>query len=395
MFLCNNTAVNKTLVIGIDGVNIRGGGTVTHLMEILRVADPIKYGVVRVVLWGGRGLLAAIDDRPWLVKRCPTGLDRGFIRRTLWQLFSLSREAKVEKCDLLFVPGGAYAGSFRPVVVMSQNLLPFDLTEIHRYKSPKNLLRLWLLRLIQSYALKRAEGVIFLNTFARETVLNSIGSNLGDVKIIPHGLGARFRMSPRPQHPIQKYTLTNPFRLIYVSTIDEYKHQWHVVEAVATLRLRGYPVTLDLVGAAYPPSLLRLKAALIRLDANCNWVRYHGVVQYEELHHRYAQADLGIFASSCENMPIILLEKMGMGLPIACSNRGAMPEVLGNAGVYFDPESPKDIAHAVRTLIDSPELRSEMASLSFNAAKSFSWENCASNTFAFFAKVAHKLSRAR
>ena len=56
-------------------------------------------------------------------------------------------------------------------------------------------------------------------------------------------------------------------------------------------------------------------------------------------------------------MPNILLEGMESGLPIACSNRNPMPEALGDAGVYFDPEIVDDIARALRELIDSHTLR--------------------------------------
>ena len=388
MYLNNHSNCNKPLFVGIDGGNIRGGGTVTHLIETLRVAEPEKHGIHRVVLWGGEKLLAAIDDKPWLVKRCPAYLDQGFVKRTLWQLFSLSKEAKAEKCDLLFVPGGAYAGNFRPAVVMSQNLLPFDLKEMQRYKLSRNLLRLWLLRLTQSRAIKRAEGAIFLTKFARETVLRATGSHRGVTSIIAHGLGPRFRAAPKSQRPITEYTLDKPYRLLYVSTIDEYKHQWHVVEAVDALRQQGYPLALDLVGSAYVPSLLRLKTTISRLDPNNEWVCYHGAIPYAKLHQQYAQADLGVFASSCENMPIILLETMGMGLPIACSRQGAMPEVLRDGGVYFDPKNPEDIALALLKLIDSAELRTEKAAASFAIAQEFSWEKCANETFTFLTTVA-------
>jgi len=376
-YLSDKPNRNKSIVVGIDGGNIRGGGTVTHLVEILRVADPKRHGIERVVLWGGEELLTAIDEKPWLSKRRPAALNGGFLRRTLWQLFSLSIDAKVEKCDILFVPGGAYAGNFRPVVIMSQNLLPFDLKEMLRYKISRNLIRLWLLRTVQS----------------RDAVLRATGSRTGESCIIAHGLDSRFRMKPRGQRPISDYTLAKPFRLIYVSTIDEYKHQWHVIEAVARLRQQGYPLVLELVGSAYAPSLMRLNATIARLDPNNNWIFYHGAVPYVELHKRYAQADLGIFASSCENMPIILLETMGMGLPIACSSRGAMPEVLGDAGVYFDPENPEDIAHALSTLIDTAQLRSEKASASYKSAQEFSWEKCATETFGFLSKVAGRFYR--
>jgi glycosyltransferase involved in cell wall biosynthesis len=375
-------------VLGIDAGNIRGGGTVTHLIEILRVINPVEHGFSRVILWGGTELLFAIENRPWLIKRNPIALNCGFVRRTLWQSFQLSKEAKKENCDVLFVPGGAYIGLFRPVVVLSQNLLPFDLAEMSRYGFSQNLLRLWLLRLSHGLALKKADGSIFLTRFACDAISRSIGLFRGKIRIIPHGLGERFRMVPKPHRSIDEYSFSKPFRLLYVSTIDEYKHQWHVIEAVAQLRSRfRYPLVLDLIGSAYPPSLARLKSKMRQLDPENEWVNYHGIVPYEELHKNYVQADLGIFASSCENMPIILLEMMGAGLSIACSSRGPMPEVLGDAGVYFDPESPDDISYAIRKLVVSSELRSTMAAKSFLSSKKFSWDKCAAETFSFLAAV--------
>ena len=97
-----------------------------------------------------------------------------------------------------------------------------------------------------------------------------------------------------------------------------------------------------------------------------------------------------IFASSCENMTNILLESMASGLPIASSNYGPMTEVLGNAGVYFDPESPQEIARALRALIDSPELREEKARIAFERVKVYSWERCARDTFRFLAGMASR-----
>ena len=62
---------------------------------------------------------------------------------------------------------------------------------------------------------------------------------------------------------------------------------------------------------------------------------------------------MGLFASSCENLPNILLETMGARLPIACSNRQPMPEILGEGGEYFDPEKSDTIYDAIIKLIHS------------------------------------------
>ena len=118
------------------------------------------------------------------------------------------------------------------------------------------------------------------------------------------------------------------------------------------------------------------------------WLKYWGEVSFDQLHNHYKIADIGIFASSCENLPNILLETMAAGLPIACSNRGPMPEILGDTGLYFNPEDPSDIANSLRKIIDQTELSSKLAFKSYSKAKEYSWEVCASETFSYLSQVA-------
>ncbi len=384
------TQVNP-LTIGIDATNLRGGGGgVTHLVELLRIAQPTLHGIERVVVWGGTPTLKLLDDRPWLDKRTHPALDKGLFRRTLWQRYGLSQAARDAGCDVLFVPGGSYAGNFHPVVTMSRNLLPFEMRELLRYGWSLTTLRLLLLRLTQSRSFRKADGVIFLTKYARDVVLRITGKLGGQNCFIPHGLNARFNKAPKLQRDIAEYDDAHPYRVLYVSIIDQYKHQWHVVEAVAALRQQGLPIVLDLVGPDYPPALKRLNQIIDRVDTERRWVHYHGAIPFNELHLRYAEADLGLFASSCENMPNILLETMASGLPIACTNRGPMPEVLGQAGVFFNPEQPEDIARALRELIESPQLRTELAGASYERVQQYSWQRCADETFGFLANVVKK-----
>lgn len=378
------------MVIGIDAANLRGGGGITHLVELLSAAQPGSIEIERVVIWGGSATLNALDDSPWLDKRNPPALDKGLLQRTLWQRYSLSQAARDAGCDVLFVPGGSYAGNFHPVVTMSQNLLPFEMRELWRYGWSLRTIKMLLLRVTQSRSFRETNGVIFLTKYARGVVLNVTGKLRGQTCIIPHGLNPRFNRPPKVQRAIADYDDGHPYRVLYVSIIDQYKHQWHVVEAVATLRKLGLPIALDLVGPAYPPALKRLNETIVCVDADRHWVHYHGEIPFNELHHRYAQANLGLFASSCENMPNILLETMASGLPIACSSLGPMPEVLGDAGVYFDPEQPEEIACALRELIESPRLRTELAQASYQRALQFSWQRCADETFRFLVAVTHR-----
>jgi glycosyltransferase involved in cell wall biosynthesis len=383
----------KSYTIGIDATNLRAGGGVTHLMELLRAAQPADHGIDHVVVWGGKSTLKSLEDQPWLSKRNPSALDKGLLQRTLWQRFRLSQAARDEGCDVLFVPGGSYAGNFHPVVTMSQNLLPFEMHELRRYGWTLFTLKLLLLRLIQSRSFRKSDGVIFLTEYARDVVLRVTRKVRGQTCIVPHGLNPRFNKAPKLQRAIAEYDDAHPYSVLYVSTIDEYKHQWHVVEAVTALRKQGLPIVLDLVGPAYMAALKRLNQTIDRVDVERRWVHYHGAIPFNELHLRYAQADLGLFASSCENMPNILLETMASGLPIACSNRGPMPEVLGQAGVFFNPEQPEDIARALRELIDLPQTRTKLARASYERVQKYSWLLCADETFEFLARIAREFCR--
>ena len=67
-----------------------------------------------------------------------------------------------------------------------------------------------------------------------------------------------------------------------------------------------------------------------------------------------------------------------------------MPEILGDAGIYFDPEDANSIARALRELIESPDLRTKLAQAASDRAQVFSWKRCADETFGFLAKIAHE-----
>ncbi len=381
--------MKSRLTLGIDATNLRQGGGRTHIIELLRVAQPEQYDIERIVVWGSKATLNLLEDRAWLIKVNPPALEAGLWRRSLWQRFDLAKAARIERCDVLFVPGGSYAGNFHPVVTMSRNMLPFEWSELRRYGLSSMSLKLLLLRFIQGKSFSHSEGVIFLTQYAQREVEKVTGVLKGVVTVISHGMNIRFSQPPREQPPIAAYDSERPYRILYVSIIDQYKHQWQVVEAVARLRKQtGWPIQLDLVGPAYTPAMRLLNAAIAQWDPNCDWVKYHGAIPYDQLHTKYQEADLGLFASSCENMPNILIETMAAGLPIACSNRGPNPEVLGEGGVYFDPESPKQIAEALEQLILDPELRRQKAEFGFEQVQQYSWKRCADETFGFLAKIA-------
>ncbi len=373
--------------LGIDASNIRTGGGLTHLFEVLNAVEPHNHGISRVVVWAGRQTIESLPVKPWLKCVHEPLLDQSLPMRTYWQMTKLPRLAS-QQCDFLFVPGGTYSGGFRPFATMSHNLLPFEIEESRRYGASWMFLKMLVLGWAQTRSFRQADGMIFLSKYARVAV--SMSAKLyGKQPIIPHGINRNFYLPPRKQKPIAAYTATEPFRFLYVSKVEPYKHQWHVVEAVAQLRKAGLPVVLDLIGGTECPSSgKRLIKTMLREDPEGNFIHYLDHVPYSELPKYYHRSDAFIFASSCENLPNILLEAMASGLPIACSDRGPMPEVLRDAGTYFNPEQPEEIAEALHALTGSLELRQQCAAQAYEQARLYSWERCARETFSYLAEVA-------
>jgi len=369
--------------LGIDASNIIGRGGLTHLMHMMRIADPDKHGFKSISIWSSAPTLSKIGDRSWLIKRTDAALEKALPFRVAWQRSQLHKQLASEKCDVLFVPGGTCSSPFQPFITMCRNMIPFERHEMVRYGYSWQFLRNWLLRWSMTRTFRRADGLIFLTDFARQRVMQTIGRVSGKATTIPHGLDESFFSAPRNQSAVSSYSEVRPFRILYVSLVDFYKHQWKVIEAITNLREQGYPVSLELVGPAYEPALARMQQAIRSAGRHASSISYPGPVAYKELPRHYQQSDLFVFASSCENLPNTLLEAMASGLPIACSNYGSMREVLGDAGLYFDPESAGEIKTAVKRFLDSPELRSRMAHQAYSRAHEFSWQNCADDTFTF------------
>ncbi len=84
---------------------------------------------------------------------------------------------------------------------------------------------------------------------------------------------------------------------------------------------------------------------------------------------------------------MILVEMMAQSLPIVSSNKGTMIEILGDNGIYFDPEDPTDIASALELLLNNRSLRLELSKANYQKSKNYSWTKCTQKTFTFFREV--------
>jgi glycosyltransferase involved in cell wall biosynthesis len=382
--------MQRKLTLLIDASNINAGGGVTHLSEFLRASNPSAYSFEKVIVWAPQKTLDSIEDKPWLIKKSDSILEKSYLHRAIWQSRHLERLARSESCDLILVPGGTFVCKFRPIVTMSQNLLPFENAELFRYKWSSLTLKFLILRLTQTFSFRRANGIIFSTEYSRKVILEVTDKLKGVSFVIPLGIDNRFFNKPRIQYPIDHYCFDKPFKILYVSTIEPYKHQISVVNAITKLRAEGFPVVLDLIGSAYPPALRLLEKRITEVDADGLFINYLGLVPHSQLQIHYLNANLCVFASTCESFGQILLEGMASGLPTACSCRSAMPEILGDAGIYFDPEDVESIIEAIREFITSADLLRKKAEGGYRKARNYSWNKYAHETFSFLEKIVQK-----
>jgi len=379
----------KDIVVGIDASRNRSGGAQAHLIGILTEGDPLNYGIDKVHVWAYKKLLDALPDKPWLVKHNPPALEQEIFRQLCWQYFRFPDEVKKAGCAIVLNTDAGTVSRFRPCITMSRDMLSYEPGEIERFGfTTKVRFRLILLRYMQNRSLRHADGAIFLTRYAASVIQKSCGP-LSNIALIPHGVGMNFRLT----NVVRNWPKNNerPIECLYVSNADMYKHQWSVVKAIASLRKCGYNIHLKLVGGGSGKAQRLLDAEIAVSDPQKTFVTQTGFVAQKELPNYLADADLFIFASSCENMPNTLVEAMAVGLPIACSDRGPMPEVLADGGIYFDPENSETIAAAIEKILNDNTLRNSIAQRAKELASQYSWARCAAETWDFLSKTSRGL----
>ena len=92
-----NNRCTRGLIIGIDASNLREGGGVTHLSEMLRNSKMEEFAIHKVIVWGGKKTLETLKDRSWLSKKLSPEIDSGWFSRICWQKYIL----EPDDCRLL------------------------------------------------------------------------------------------------------------------------------------------------------------------------------------------------------------------------------------------------------------------------------------------------------
>jgi len=167
-----------------------------------------------------------------------------------------------------------------------------------------------------------------------------------------------------------------------VGAFEPRKNLPGLVEAMKIIHARSEKIPLIIAGrrgGEYEKVL-----GLIRRAGLEEKVRVTGYVPEAELRRLYRLATAFVFPSLAEGFGLPILEAMASGLPVAASRTSAMPEVGGDAAVYFDPSRPEDLASAVIRLLEDQDLRQRLAEKGKARARMFSWTATARRTLDFY-----------
>jgi glycosyltransferase involved in cell wall biosynthesis len=386
--------------IGIDGtcwLNRRGYGRFAHrlIAELAALDGGAEYAMVvdfdpaeAPPIPEGVRLISAAAGVPAARAAGAAG------RRSLADMWAVSRALSRESFDIIFFPT-AYtyvpvAGSARVVVVIHDVIAE----QFPQHVFPSRLsasfwrLKLWAAR-------RQADLVVTVSEASRRGLARHFGLAPERIVVVPEAADPLFRRLPDDdarRRTLRRFGLRDEGFVLYVGGISPHKNLGALIQAFADARrqLDCTAQRLVLVGdysgdvfySAY--AALRRQADDLRLDEA---VLFTGYVPDEDLVHLYNAAAAFVLPSLLEGFGLPAIEALACGAPVVASNRGALPEVVGAAGILFDPDASGALRDALQRVCGDAELREHLRAAGPRRAAEFSWQRAARVTHEAFQQL--------
>ena len=294
---------------------------------------------------------------------------------TTSSIYSLSEQTELQKkiqfCDLFIsphynIPLQKIKASKRVVVIHDVN----HLTNINKISLIKRLYAKYMI----NAAIKKSDKVITVSEFSRSEI-NKYTISKKDIGIIYCGMDIneiRNKINNESLARIKlKYNLPGNY-ILYVGNMKPHKNIDVVIKAMKFLS-EFQDKKLVVVGAQLDEILQKLKMLDIPgLEKNIYPIQYVG---NEVLPLLYNNAECLIFPSLYEGFGIPPIEAMICGCPVLASNAASIPEVCGDAALFFNPNDANELADKIMSVLKNKDLRSELLWKGDKNAQRFSIEN--------------------
>jgi alpha-1,3-rhamnosyl/mannosyltransferase len=229
--------------------------------------------------------------------------------------------------------------------------------------------------------------VVTISEFTAAALRERFDLDPAKIRVTPLGLSRPFLEDEAPDGSgAARRALGLPGEfLLFVGATEARKNLPRLIEALSIVHRSYRPVPLVLVGReGGDHARVRAEVAARGL---ADWVRMPGYLPELQVRDLYRTATAFVFPSYCEGFGLPLLEAMASGLPSAVSGVSALPEVGGDAAVYYPPDDAKEMAAQIVRLLSDAGLRESLRARGRERARRFTWEKTAAATLAFYREV--------
>jgi glycosyltransferase involved in cell wall biosynthesis len=350
------------------------GGSATYAAGLVRGLHAVDPDV-HITAWVGRDAPAAAWLEPLDVVRLPVkGV--GGVAHYGWDLAGMVVQARRRRLDVLH--GLAYVA---PPVHPG---LPVVVTMLDTIWKRHPATMAWKGRFVfgaVSRALGRtASRVIALSESARDDLVADLGITRSRIDVTPLAVAAPTAVAADPTLRARLDLGPTPI-VLCVAQKRAHKNLEAAIHALALLD------DAQLVLPGTPNAYEKRLRELAHTAGVADRVRFCGWVSDADLERLYAAAAAFLMPSLMEGFGLPVLEAMARGIPVACSNVSALPEVAGDAALLFDPHDVSAMAAALRRLLHDDALRRDLAARGRQRAAEFTWEQTARATVASYERA--------
>lgn len=371
------------LAVGLNLVFLAGraggaGRYVSELLPALLAAEP----ATRITAFVNREAPGRLFAEAWSTEiewvRLPVTVTSP--THLLAQMVAIPAVAARRRLDLVHSPanvGPIVTPGVRRVVTL------LDLIWLHHGEAWDTPRAQRSLRVLATACARTADRVIAISHAARSDLVSTLRLEPGKVDVAP--LGVRLptvEALPEPELR-RRLGLGDVPVVLCVAQKRPYKNLSTLIRAIAELD-HERPV-LVLPGApTFHEEELR---SLARDVGAADRVRFLDWVSEQELEGLYRAAACFVLPSRIEGFGLPVLEAMARDVPVACSNRPALPEVAGDAALFFDPSDQTALAEAIRRLLRDRGLAAELVERGRARCRMFTWQRTAEATLASYRRA--------
>ncbi len=304
----------------------------------------------------------------------------------LWTQLGLAWRTWIDKLDVLWVPAHTLPLLRRCLDKPLKTVVTIHGLEYEFLPEYKNGLQSWYLPLSTQYAVKSANKIIAVSEFTKRQIVERLGGDPNKISVVYEGVSSTSLSDLPPKlggrrkwGVLKKYGLKSKQYLLFIGTVQPRKNLQRLIKAFANLKPQNPNLKLVIVGKLgwdYQEVLDEINKSVIK--NNIVMVGYVNDSERDTLLHN---ALVYVQPSITEGFGLPILEAFAAGVPVVSSNGGALSEVVGDAGLLFDPLDQLDLFDKLAKIISNPKLRKLLITRGHLRIREFSWEKAARETY--------------